>query len=244
MKKWDTIIGGVVLGAIAVFLCWKATNIYHDISKTKGWIAHEGTLLSSRLDIKDKTDDNPDTYKVMVSYQYQVDGKYYTSNRLSFGYMHSNLDRHIELADKLKYARKVTVWVDPQEPAESSLIKGWSETALFFMMFTFIWTCGLGGFMFWELDTRGSSLKMWAKLLYTLSGIMFVLFFCRLGMAKWNDKYVIKLEDKVEVLEYMLNEEIKREKLLERARNEAFRKAETGQDTVRIRLEGDTFYVK
>ncbi len=242
--KWDRILALAILGGIAFFLLWKAWGIYQEIGQMNDWEAQEARLIMSYLDVNDKMDDDPSTYRVKVSYEYQVDGESYTSDRLGFGYIHSNMDNHHEVAEKLKYANKIGIWVDPDEPAESSIVKGWSETALFMMMFAFIWVCGFSGFLLWDLDTRSNHLRLWAKALLALAVITFVLYFCRLGIPVLKDKYVIKLEDKVEVLEYKVNEEIKREKLLEKAKNEAFRRAETGQDTIRIRLEQDTFYVK
>jgi len=108
------IIFGVTMIAIALFLLvWIKKAL-----ATKKWHTTEGTIISSKLE-SDWGD---------VEYDYYVNGKYYTSNRLYYGQpdnpilvnlllkMHKRLD--------LTPKTKVTVYYDVNNPRKSLLLPG------------------------------------------------------------------------------------------------------------------------
>lgn len=244
MNKGKLILAIIFFGAISAFLLWKTGNIYYDINHMRDWLPHEAKMLDTKFEEEKGSGDDPDTYITIVSYQYQIDGKVYMGNRVGFGYIQSNMDRHWQLYEKLKYAKKVRVWIDPNDPGESVLVKGWTESSVFFILFTFVWVSGAIGAILWNVNSRSNRLKTWARMLFSFVLIGTAILIGRLVLVKISESFMIKLEDKVEVIAYLNDQEIEREKLLEKAKKEAFRKAENGQDTMRIRLDGDTFFVK
>lgn len=244
MNKGTLIFVILFFGAISAFLLWKAGNIYYDINHMKDWVSHEAKMLEVRFEEHEGGGDDADTYITIVSYQYKIDGKVYMENRVGFGYLQSNMDRHWQLYEKLKYARKVRVWIDPNDPDESVLVKGWTESSIFFILFTFVWVSGAIGAILWNINSNSTRLKTWARMLFSFTLIGAAIMIGRLALVNISDRYLVKLEDQVEVITFLNDQEIKREKLLEKAKQEAFRKAENGQDTIRIRLDGDTFFVK
>ena len=233
-----------MFGGIALFLVWKSVNIIVNIHRMEAWVPIEARLLHVRLDTNESHDDNPDTFRAIVSYQYQVGDSIYTGERLSFGYFHSNMDRHYEISSKLKYARKVRIWVDPDDPQESAMAQGWSETALFFVIFSLLWVCGAIAAFLRELGPNSPQGRAWVRGFVAVTIAAFVLLLGRVAFASVSDDYVIKLEEKIKVIEYLTDEEIERERLIESATEEAFRRAAQGQDTFRVSLPKKTIYIE
>ncbi|MFK7934563.1 MAG: DUF3592 domain-containing protein [Saprospiraceae bacterium] len=244
MKNWGTILSTLAFAAAAMFLLWSTTKTYLQIEQMRNWVPHEAKLMDVQLDIDYGTDDDADSYVNIVSYEYQIAGKAYNGKRISFGYGRGNVDRYFEIHDKLKYAKRVNVWVDPNDSTESAMAQGWSDSAVFFAIFTLTWVLGIIGAILWELSYNNQLLKLWSKVFGGLAIATFFLMFLRLFLLAQNDIYSMKIEDNIIVTEYMNEEEISRAQLMERARKEAFSRAKFGQDTIRIRLEKDTFHVK
>lgn len=235
---WATFI----LGLVSLFLLYKSADIGYSIYRMKDWRQVEAQVLSSSLDIN--KDDEVDTYRSLVSYQYPFEGKRYQGDRIGFGYMHSNMDRHVEVADKLKYAKRIKVWVDPLKPEESAIAQGWNQTAVFFLCFSLLWTGIVGGSILWSYGENSVRLRALSKTIFVLISVFFLLLLVRLVYGNLKEGYLIKLEDKIEVVEYMTEKEIRKEKQLEGMLKEAFRRAEAGEDTVRFQLEKDTIHIK
>ena len=158
--------------------------------------------------------------------------------------MHSNMDRHVEVADKLKYAKRIKVWVDPLRPEESAIARGWNQTAVFFLCFSVIWIGIVGGSILWSYGENSVRLRALSKAIFVLISVFFLLLLVRLVYGNLKEGYLIKLEGKIEVVEYMTEKEIRKEKQLEGMLKEAFRRAEAGEDTVRFQLEKDTIHIK
>lgn len=228
--------GSLILGAGALFLIWKVADTYHKINQMKNWEAYEAAVLNTRLDKKvDSFDEDPDTYRVIISYQYEVDGQRYKGDRIAFGYFHSNMDRHFQVAEKLKYAKRIRVWVNPDEPNESAITQGWNETAIFLLFFAMAFSSIIFFSIFWEATSP--HIRLFSKVFLALGISGFLFYFGRLLVGKYyNDNHIIKLENKIEVYEYMTKKEIRKAEMYEKA----IREGRPTKDTLHLRWDKKT----
>ena len=231
--------GYLILGAGALFLIWKVGDTFYKINQMKNWESHEAKVLSVRLDKKrDSNGDDPDTYRVIISYEYQIAGEKHKGDRIAFGYFHSNMDRHFQVAEKLKYAKQIRVWVNPDQPNESAIAQGWNETAVFFLFFAIAFSSIIFFSAFWEAPS--SQIRLFSKVFLALGISGFLFYFGRLLVGKYyDDSHIIKLENKIKVYEYMTEKEIKKAEMLEKA----IREGRPIKNTIRIRWdhERDSF---
>ena len=225
--------GYLFLGAGALFLVWKVADTYHKINQMENWEAHEARVLDVRLDTKeDSFDDDPDTYRVIISYQYELGGQTYKGDRIAFGYFHSNMDRHFQVAEKLKYAKRIRVWVDPNDPNESAIAQGWNETAVFLLFFAIMFSSIIFFSIFWE--AKAPPVRLMSKVFLALGISGFLFYSGRAVVGKYyNDSHLIKLENKIEVYEYMTEKEIRKAKMYKKA----IREGQPIRDTLRLRWD-------
>ena len=108
--------------------------------QTYSWVQTEAQLERNRfeVDYRDGPDD-VDTYKNHLTYTYSIDGQMYQGDRVGFGYSKNNIDRHSEVYNKLKYARKIKVWVNPNNLKESSMTQGTNESTVALFLFSLMW---------------------------------------------------------------------------------------------------------
>ena len=225
--------GHLFLGAGALFLIWKVADTYHKINQMKNWEAYEARVLNVRLDIhQDSFEEDPDTYRVIISYQYQSNGETYLGDRIGFGYFHSNMDRHFQVAEKLKYAKRIRVWVNPDDPSESAITQGWNETAVFLLFFATLFSSIVFVSVFW--GAASPQVRFLSKVFLALGISGFLFYFGRLVVGKYyTDSHMIKLENKIEVFEYMTKKEIRKAKMYEKAIKEGL----PIRDTLRLRWD-------
>ena len=232
-------LGSLLLSAGALFLIWKVVDTSHKINQMKNWDSLEATVLNVRLDKhQDPFEEDPDTYRVIISYQYKSNGQTYQGDRIGFGYFHSNMDRHFQIVEKLKYAKRIRVWVNPDEPSESAITQGWNETAVFFLFFTIMFSSIIFFSIFWE--ATNPVIRFLSKVFLALGISGFLFYIGRAVVGKYyDDSHIIKLENKIEVYEYMTKKEIRKAEMLKKA----LREGRPIKDTLRLRWDNkrDTF---
>jgi len=233
-----------------LFLLWRVGKTLNDIHQSKDWVEQEATLQWTRFNTYEGNDDDPTTYGNNVLYKYTIDGQSYKGDQIGFGYGKSNIERHHQIAEKIKYAKRIKIWINPNNPSESTITKGINESVLFTSFFALIWNCLFIGVLIGLASSknnhsphygayafRGKGIMKWLSYLFiSIAVATFILMIVRLVMAKKSDKYVIKLEDKIEVIEYKSEKEIRKAKEYETAMEEALSRLKGDGDTVRIRL--------
>lgn len=238
-----TLLGLLLFAAAGVWLVYRTLTTYQDIQATYNWTSTEAAVNFVDWNVH-KDNDGGETYRTTLTYTYKIGEESFRGHQIGAGYGRGNTDRHAEVYEKLRYARRIRIFVDPENPANSTVTRGWNETGLFFLLFTLIWCCGIGGMIFWTIGEKNFYGRLMARILAGIAILLFVGNTIRLVAAKDSDRFVIKLEEKIGVLERKNDQEISREQLLERARRAAFEQAKTGQDTIRIRLDQDTFHIQ
>lgn len=103
--------------------------------ESRTWPDTQGTVTSSYIGKRSHRDSNNSTsivYTPKIRYQYQVEGKHYTCNRIGFGgESGGKRSKAKKVVDKYPSGKKVTVYYNPQDPKIAVLKAGFSLGALF-----------------------------------------------------------------------------------------------------------------
>ena len=105
-----------------------------------GWPQVAGKILRSEYG-KDVADDGSYLHCVSISYEYEVNGVRYESDRFSFGGYYTSWNEHEAVRKHARYSpigKEIFVYYDPKQPAFSVLEPGVSLTFLWGGLFLFI----------------------------------------------------------------------------------------------------------
>jgi hypothetical protein len=104
---------------IGVGIVWYARRSRAQIEASKGWPTVQGTIASSSCQRR-LTDAN--VYVAVVNFTYQVSGRDYQGNRLSFGgKVDGNEDEMNKFVAEYPAGKIIPVYYDPQNPAVALL---------------------------------------------------------------------------------------------------------------------------
>ena len=110
----------------------------------RSWRAVPATVESSA--VRTHRGDESTTYSVDILYRYTIDGRTYKSNRYSFmGGSSSGYDRKREIVSRLRPGTPVTVYVNPADPTDAVLVRGFTWEMLFLGIPLLFVAIGVGG---------------------------------------------------------------------------------------------------
>lgn len=89
--------------------------------ETKEWPVITGVVISSK---GQRIDHNKERYILEIKYEYTVDGKNYSSRRVSLSNKMLTLSEKDELLEKYRPQSEVNVYYDPVNPRDSYLVNG------------------------------------------------------------------------------------------------------------------------
>ncbi len=113
----------LVFSAAAIGLIVFGLFIMRERSRSRGWAATSGTIVSST--VTQFTGKTGTTYRPMVMYGYSVGAVRYSSNRISFrAIVSSDHDAALKAAAAYKPGSAVRVFYDPQDPEQAVLERG------------------------------------------------------------------------------------------------------------------------
>ncbi|MEI5639966.1 MULTISPECIES: DUF3592 domain-containing protein [unclassified Pseudoalteromonas] len=95
--------------------------------ETREWPEVTGTVISSK---GQRIDHNKERYILEIEYEYAVDGKSYSSQRVSSSKKMLTLSEKDELLKQYKPQSKVSVYYDPANPRDAYLISGLDKGVL------------------------------------------------------------------------------------------------------------------
>jgi len=151
--KSDKSLGILTLAMLAAgagLLLWGGYEI-NRAYESRGWPNTQGTIMSSYIKKENRKDSNNryrTTYYPRVKYQYQVEGKYYSCNRIAFGGVSvGKRSKAKKVVDRYPSGKKVTVYYNPQDPGVGVLKAGFSWGALLAFLFGLVFF-GLGVLFF------------------------------------------------------------------------------------------------
>ena len=135
-SKPDKNLGILTLALLAAgvgLLAWGGYEIKRAY-ESRGWPNTQGTITSSYIKKENRKDSNNryrTTYYPRIKYQYQVEGKYYSCNRIAFGGVSGGKrSKAKKVVDSYPSGKKVRVYYNPQDPGVGVLKAGFSWGAL------------------------------------------------------------------------------------------------------------------
>ena len=106
--------------------------------ESRHWPSTPGTITSSSISKQTRRDSNHrtrTTYYPRVQYQYQVDGKHCTSDRIEFGGASGGTrSKAKKLVDRYSPGKKVKVYYNPRDPEYAVLKAGFTWGAIFILL--------------------------------------------------------------------------------------------------------------
>lgn len=113
----------LIIGGVGYYLYKRNQQSSAQRQSAQNWASTTGTVLMSSVQSSHSGSGGHSTYPVIV-YQYQVNGKTYQSQTLRAGdkYLKVNVSWQAqETVDKYPIGKQVTVYYDPNNPAECAL---------------------------------------------------------------------------------------------------------------------------
>jgi hypothetical protein len=175
-------------------LGYSLNNIYNS-QKTGDWIKVPATVAHIKLDYDNDTDGGDGIYEVKIGYKYKIGNKEYLGDKIAFGYTASNGKEHVALFSKLENAKKISVFVNPEENSDAIIIKGINNSIIGVLIFSIIWNSSISFFLIPLFLKKGAKFNVkYAFIAFAVIWITgFYLFF--------SDSIKIRSEDKIEVIE-------------------------------------------
>lgn len=117
------------------------------VVEARSWEPVPCRILTS--DVRTHAGDDGATYSIEVTYRYRYDGREYVSDRYQFmGGSSSGYDRKARLVAEIPEGSRATCWVDPDDPFEAVLDRGWGVDFLFGLIPLVFVAVGAGGLAF------------------------------------------------------------------------------------------------
>jgi Protein of unknown function (DUF3592) len=132
----------VVVGLFTLYLS------VHGIYKSQVSKKWTKTIASvDTIDFESSSSKGTTSLETAIKYHYSVDNKTFKGNTIGFGYGMNNIDFHSEIFEKLKYAKKIYVYVNPSDAAESVITTGLNNSLVGISIFTLMWNFFIGIFI-------------------------------------------------------------------------------------------------
>ena len=122
---------GFGLLSYAAISAWRSTA-------AANWPVTAGTIRTCKVETK--SDGDGSTYQVKVSYDYTVNGRPFTGDRIAYGYTATNaIKDHDALCQRLNDASAIDVRYNPADPAVSTLSFGLHKSIRLIFAFAITW---------------------------------------------------------------------------------------------------------
>ena len=127
----------VVVGLFTLYL--SARCIYKS-QVSKSWTKTIGSVEN----IKYETSSDDDSQKILIRYSYNWGNKTYSGENIGFGYSMNNIDSHSAIFEKLRYSKKINIFVNPRNIEESVITTGLNDSLIGISIFTIMWNSFIG----------------------------------------------------------------------------------------------------
>ncbi|NJN80338.1 MAG: DUF3592 domain-containing protein [Anaerolineales bacterium] len=114
----------LILGGLGYFLYKRNQKSTAYRQSAQNWLSTTGTILMSSVQSRRSSSSGGYSDYPVIVYQYQVNGQSYQSQRLKAGEQFFNVNvswQAQETINKYPIGKEVTVYYDPNNPAESAL---------------------------------------------------------------------------------------------------------------------------
>ncbi len=115
-----------------------------NVIAARSWVETPCKVLSAQ--VKSHRDSDGTTYSIDISYQYEFNGKTFTSDRYNFmGGSSSGRSGKQAVVDKYRKAKNPVCFVNPDNPGQAVLVRGFQLTMLFGLIPLVFVAVGIGG---------------------------------------------------------------------------------------------------
>jgi len=116
-----------------------------NVIAARSWVETPCRILSAQ--VKSHSGSDSTTYSVDISYQYEFNGKTFTGNRYNFSMGTSSSGRSGKrvVVDKYRKAKNPVCFVNPDNPGQAVLVRGFQLTMLFGLIPLVFVAVGIGG---------------------------------------------------------------------------------------------------
>ncbi len=115
-----------------------------NVIAARSWVETPCTVLSAQ--VKSHSDSDGTTYRVDISYRYEFNSKTFTSDRYGFmGGSSSGRSGKQAVVDKYRKAKNPICFVNPDDPEQAVLVRGFRLTMLFGFIPLIFLAVGVGG---------------------------------------------------------------------------------------------------
>ncbi|MTH15439.1 DUF3592 domain-containing protein [Flavobacterium sp. LC2016-01] len=175
-------------------LGYSLNNIYNS-QKTGDWTKVPATVAHIKLDYDNDSDGGDGTYEVKIGYKYKIGNKEFLGHKIAIGYSGGNGKEHVALFSKLENAKKIAVFVNPDDSSEAIIIKGINNSIVGVLVFSIMWNS------FISFCLIPLFLKKGAKFNVKYAFIAFAVIWVTGFYLLFSDSIKIHSEDKIEVVE-------------------------------------------
>lgn len=186
------------------FICMGLIGLFYSINKMyEGYTCRDwGRIIANveKVDfvIKKSSGRNSGTsYLVNVKYNYLINNKKYSSDRVSFGYGANNTDNHHQIFDVLKGAKRIVVYVNPEDSAEAVVVPGINNSIMGIFIATIMWNSLVIVLSVLFLGNIKTDNKWLGIVLISFVGLIWAIGFGILTTKSFN----VQIEKKIEVVE-------------------------------------------
>ncbi|MCG6157513.1 DUF3592 domain-containing protein [Rubinisphaera margarita] len=132
-ERKKPLVGVLIFAGVFLYLGWEVvrqeTGALHGGSASTTWPTTEGRVISSTVQTKHGTGGDPSRYFPVVEYEYTVNGESLRGDRISYDTQLMAQSSAAAIAKRYAAGREVTVFYDPDAPADSVIDPGASRTS-------------------------------------------------------------------------------------------------------------------
>ncbi len=141
---WIVIVFGLIFAAAGLFLLWQGVKEHRACRESRNWPCVEGRITESAVQVTRRH--HSTSYSPQIAYTYSVAGQAYFSAAVTIGATRTFSSYAKAQTQTAKYplGQTVSVYYDPQQPAEATLEPGATGGAWGTVLMGVI-TGGMGG---------------------------------------------------------------------------------------------------
>ncbi|MDQ6470660.1 DUF3592 domain-containing protein [Flavobacterium sp. LHD-80] len=175
-------------------LIYSLNNIYNS-QKIKDWTKVTATVAHIKLDYDNDNEGGDGIYEVKIGYKYKIGNKEFLGHKIAIGYSGGNGEEHVALFSKLENAKKISVFVNPDNNSEAIIIKGINNSIAGVLIFSIMWNSFVAFCLIPLFLKKGAKFNV--KYVFITLVVIWVTGFYFL----FSDSIKIHSEEKIEVIE-------------------------------------------
>lgn len=151
VKKWGCVsLFFAPFVFVGLFTLFSGLKSVYDVIRSEKWIETEARIIDLEIEYNSRGNSK----KVLISYEYEFEKQKYKGNQLLFGYSMNSFESHGQLYNILSEANKIKLFINPETPKESVIIREFNKGILFLLVFSIMWNSIVFFFLFQLLSKK------------------------------------------------------------------------------------------